>query len=201
MPSRSAWLQGVASIIEHGAHCIEYRLFMKLSWLAYYRVLNQCWHLFRMAHCYILYMLWDMYVCVFCMCTCVCYIWNILITIRGCFSVAILSVSLQKVEIYFSVSLNVLTRVNSLRPNDTCVSKLTIIGSDNGFSPGRYQAIVWTSAGILLTGSLEPNFSEILIEIYTLLFNKMHLKMLSGKWQPFCVGLNKVKQVICNLGL
>ena len=31
-----------------------------------------------------------------------------------------------------------------------CVSKLTIIGSDNGLSPGRHQAIIWTNAGILL---------------------------------------------------
>ena len=29
------------------------------------------------------------------------------------------------------------------------VSKLTIIGSDNGLSPGRRQAIIWTNAGIL----------------------------------------------------
>ena len=30
-----------------------------------------------------------------------------------------------------------------------CVSKLTIIGSDNGLSPGRRQAIIWTNAAIL----------------------------------------------------
>ena len=29
-----------------------------------------------------------------------------------------------------------------------CVSRLTIIGSDNGLSPGRPQAIIWTSDGI-----------------------------------------------------
>ena len=34
-----------------------------------------------------------------------------------------------------------------------CVDKLTIIGSDNGLSPGRRQAIIWTSVGILL---IEP---------------------------------------------
>ena len=28
------------------------------------------------------------------------------------------------------------------------VSNLTIIGSDNGLSPGRRQAIIWTNAGI-----------------------------------------------------
>ena len=28
-----------------------------------------------------------------------------------------------------------------------CVDKLTIIGSDNGLSPGRRQAIIWTNAG------------------------------------------------------
>ena len=32
------------------------------------------------------------------------------------------------------------------------ISKLTIIGSDNGLSPDRRQAIIWTNAGILLIG-------------------------------------------------
>ena len=63
------------------------------------------------------------------------------------------------------------------RVTHRCVSRLTIIGSDNGLSPGRRQAIIWTSVGILLTGPLGTNFSEILIEIHTFSFNKMHLKM------------------------
>ena len=43
------------------------------------------------------------------------------------------------------------TSINSLRPSDAygCVSKLTIIGSDNGLSPRRHQAIIWINAGIL----------------------------------------------------
>ena len=44
-----------------------------------------------------------------------------------------------------------------------CVSDLTIIGSDNGLSPGRRHAIIRTNAGILLTRPLGTNFSEILI--------------------------------------
>ena len=48
-----------------------------------------------------------------------------------------------------------------------CISKLSIIGSDNGVSPGRLQAIIWTNAGILLIGPLGTNFIEILIEILT----------------------------------
>ena len=44
-----------------------------------------------------------------------------------------------------------------------CVSKLTIIGSDNGLSSDLRQDIIWTNAGILLIGPLETNFSEILI--------------------------------------
>ena len=40
----------------------------------------------------------------------------------------------------------------------------TNIGSDNGLSPGRRQAIIWTNAGLLI-GPLATNFSEILIEI------------------------------------
>ena len=76
------------------------------------------------------------------------------------------------------------------RMTHICVSKLTIIASDNGLSPGRRQAIIWTNAGILLIGTLGTNFSEIWIEIYTVSFKKMHLKMSSGKWRPFCLGLN-----------
>ena len=50
------------------------------------------------------------------------------------------------------------------RVTHICVNKLTIIGSDNGLSPGRRQAIIWTNAGILLIGPLGTN-NEILIEI------------------------------------
>ena len=66
------------------------------------------------------------------------------------------------------------------RVTHICVSNLIIIGSDNGLSPGRRQAIIWTNAGILLIGLLGTNFSEILIEICIFSFKKMHLKMSSG---------------------
>ena len=49
------------------------------------------------------------------------------------------------------------------------LSKLTIIGSDNGLSPGRHKTIILTNAGILLIGPLGTNLSEILIKIYTFL--------------------------------
>ena len=71
-----------------------------------------------------------------------------------------------------------------------CVSKLTIIDSDNGLSPERRQAIIWTNAGILSIGTLETNLSEILSEIHTFSFKKMHLKTSSGKRRPSCLGLN-----------
>ena len=71
-----------------------------------------------------------------------------------------------------------------------CVGKTTIIGSDNGLSPGWHPPVIWTNAGILLTGPLGTNFSEISIDIHAFSFKKTHLKMLSGKWSPFCLGLN-----------
>ena len=72
-----------------------------------------------------------------------------------------------------------------------CVDNLTIINSDNGLSPGRRQAIIWTNAGILLLiGTLGTNLSEILIEIQIFSFKKMGLKVSSAKWRPFCIGLN-----------
>ena len=70
------------------------------------------------------------------------------------------------------------------------VGNLTIIGPDNGLSLGRRQAIIWTNAGILLIGPWGTNFSEILIGIQAFSFKKMHLKMSSAKWCPFCLGLN-----------
>ena len=72
----------------------------------------------------------------------------------------------------------------------THIYKLTIIGSDNGLSPGRRQAITWTNVGILLIGPLGTNFNETSIEIHTFSFKKIHLKLSSGKWRPFCLGLN-----------
>ena len=71
------------------------------------------------------------------------------------------------------------------RVTHICVVKLTIIGSDNGLSPGRRQAIIWTNAGILLIQPLRTNFSEILIGIQTSSFKKINLKMASAKWRPF----------------
>ena len=79
------------------------------------------------------------------------------------------------------------------RVTHICVSKLTIIGSDNGLSPERRQAIIWNNAGILLIGPLETNFNEILIGIQTFSFKKMHFKMSSAKWRPFCLGLNVLR--------
>ena len=64
------------------------------------------------------------------------------------------------------------------RVTHICVGKSTII------------------AGILLIGPLGTYFSEILTGIQTFSFNKIHLKMSSAKWCPFCLGLNVLK---CNL--
>ena len=79
------------------------------------------------------------------------------------------------------------------RVTHICVSKLTIIGSDNDLSPGRRQAIIWTSAGILLIGPLGTNLSKILIEICWLPFKKIHLKMSTGKWRSSYLGPNVLR--------
>ena len=76
------------------------------------------------------------------------------------------------------------------RVTHICVGKLTIIASDYGLSPVRHQAIIWTNAGILLIQTLGTNISEILSEIHKFAFKEMHLKMSSGKWWLFCLGLN-----------
>ena len=69
-------------------------------------------------------------------------------------------------------------------------SNLTIIGSNNGLSPIWHQAIIWTNAVSLSFEPLRTHFRKIVFQIQTYLFKKMHFKMLSGKCQPFCLGLN-----------
>ena len=49
------------------------------------------------------------------------------------------------------------------RVTHICVIKLTNIGSNNGLSPGRRQAIIWNNGGILLIWPLGTNISEMLI--------------------------------------
>ena len=74
-----------------------------------------------------------------------------------------------------------------------CVSELTIIGSDNGLSPGRRQAIIWNNAGLLLIEPLGTKVSEISIRILKFSFKKMHLNMSSGKWRPFRLDLSVLR--------
>ena len=81
---------------------------------------------------------------------------------------------------------------NSLRLSEAYMRhwNLTIIGSDNGLSPDRHQAIIWTNGGILLIGPLVTNFNELLIKIQYFSFDKMRFKMSSGKFRQFCLGPN-----------
>ena len=79
------------------------------------------------------------------------------------------------------------------RVTHICVGKLTIIGSDNGLSPGRRQAIFRTNDEILLIRPRGTNFSEISIGNQTFSFRKMRFKMSSAKWRTFSLGLNVLK--------
>ena len=103
------------------------------------------------------------------------------------------------------------TLINSGAPNDkvgtvtttvlthwgrlthTCIGNLTIIVSDSGLRPGQRKAIISTTAGILLTGPLGTDFSEILIEIITFSFKKMCLNVSSAKQWPFCLSLKMLR--------
>ena len=102
------------------------------------------------------------------------------------------SIQLRAIFQHFSST----NEFNSLRPR-VCVSRLTIIGSDNGFAPGRRRAIIWINAVLLLIGPIATNFSEILIEIHTFPFKKMHLKTSSGKRRPFCLSFNVLINTPC----
>ena len=134
---------------------------------------------------------------------CHCHVWNYVImnhaiTMLLLHPVSLLATSTQHVLTDYhssGSSFNYRDQVNTCLTywgpvTHICISKLTITGSDNGLSPGRRQAIIWTNAGILLIGPLGTNFSQVLIEIHKFSFKKMRLKVSSGKWRPCCLGLN-----------
>ena len=85
------------------------------------------------------------------------------------------------------------------RVTHICVGKLTIIGSEYGLSPSRRQAIVWTNAGLLSSGTLRIYFSEISIKTQQFSLKKMHLKMLSAKRRLCWLGPNVLSHQICRL--
>ena len=98
-------------------------------------------------------------------------------------------------EICVIISSSVCCLTDWGRVTHICIGKLTVIGSDNGLSPGRRQAIIWTNAGILIR-PLGTNVSEMLIGIQAFSFKKMYLKMSSAKWRPFCPGLNMLTLLV-----
>ena len=99
--------------------------------------------------------------------------------------------ALLKIIILSICAIVVLTQWRQL--THICIGKLNIIGSDNGLSPSRHQAIIWTNAVIFLIWPSGTNSSEMLIEIHTSSLRKMYLKMSSEKWHPFCLGLSVLR--------
>ena len=65
-----------------------------------------------------------------------------------------------------------------------------IIGSDNGMSPARCQAIIWTNAALLSIRPWGIKVSEFVIESETFSFKNMRLKISSAKLRTSCLGLN-----------
>ena len=74
------------------------------------------------------------------------------------------------------------------RATHVCISSLISIASDNGLLPGLRQSIISTNAAILSI--------EILVGIQIFSFTKMHLKISSATWRPFCLGLNVLSATI-----
>ena len=69
--------------------------------------------------------------------------------------------------------------INSLRPSDAYVLiNLTIIGLNNGLLPVWCQIIIWTDDGLVSTGPLRINTSEIWIKLQWLSYKKMIWKCL-----------------------
>ena len=115
---------------------------------------------------------------------------------QNCDSIPLLSESFSATKRHNRWKYNVGEHNIYLRNLTIFILLLTIIGPDNGLLSSRRQAIIWTNAGILLIGNLGTHCSEILSEIQTFSFKKVYLKMSSGKWRPFCLGLNVLTNLL-----
>ena len=62
---------------------------------------------------------------------------------------------------------------------------MTKVGGANSSVPNLID-------GILSIGPLGTNVNEISIGVQTFSVKKMHFKMSSAKWRPFCLGLKNV---------
>ena len=85
------------------------------------------------------------------------------------FDLILLANVVIRISVLFVFDISLWIRTNSLWFSELtpggpvthiCVSNLTIIGSVNGLSPWRYQAIIWTNPGILLIGPLGTNLAK-----------------------------------------
>ena len=82
------------------------------------------------------------------------------------------------------------------RVTHICFSKLTtIIVSDNGLSPGRRQAIIWTNAGILLIGPIGTNFNEITTKNSYIFIQENPIKTVVWKMSAILSWLQCVKDI------
>ena len=92
----------------------------------------------------------------------------------------------------FRSSLDLLTHWG--RVTHICVGKLTIIGSDNGLSPERRQAITGTNDGLLSIGPLGTNYGD------TSKHNNFYsIKMLSAIYPPFPSSLALLAPLPCQV--
>ena len=122
--------------------------------------------------------------------------WMEICVINGCCYLFLSGETNEGLTLYLQHRLFTASLTQWGRVTRICVNKLTIIGSDNGFSSDWRQDIIWTNAGILLIWPLETTFSDISIKIHIFSFRKMRLKISSGKWRPFCFGLDMLMYII-----
>ena len=82
------------------------------------------------------------------------------------------------------------------RMTHICISKLIIIGSDNGLSPNRRQAIVRTKAGLLLIdNTFQCNWNwNSNVFIHENVFENVVWKVAAIWSRPQCVELNHARK-------
>ena len=81
------------------------------------------------------------------------------------------------------------------RVTHICISKWTIIGSDNGFVTWSASSHYLNQCWNIINFTLKNRF-QWLIKIHIFSFKKMHLKMLSAEWHLFCLGLNVITEIL-----
>ena len=100
--------------------------------------------------------------------------------------------SFERIYAVHRMFLRITTRINSSPPSTAYIRQWTGSALVQIMARRLFGAKPLNQCWVNINWTLRKNFSDIFIKIQNFLFTKMHLKISSAKWRPFCPGEDKL---------